>query len=100
MHIRRSQSEGLLHTGEWLLLLFERLSHAVACRLRELTYLSVHWVTRIQDRAAAVSQSESPTQTPVCLGDFDTCSSAVRAAKNYYSQCNGCYYCANACDTT
>lgn len=35
----------------------------------------------------------------VYLGTFPTCNSAVREAKKYYSQVNGCYYCANACHT-
>jgi hypothetical protein len=33
------------------------------------------------------------------LGDFSSCDSAVDAAKRYYTQVNGCYYCANACHT-
>ena len=36
----------------------------------------------------------------IYLGDFSYCSSAVNKAKDYYSQVNGCYYCANACHTT
>lgn len=34
------------------------------------------------------------------LGYHATCSGAVAAAKSYYSDTNGCYYCANACHTT
>ncbi|WP_205686945.1 hypothetical protein [Chitinophaga rhizosphaerae] len=34
------------------------------------------------------------------LGEFDTCSDAVRAAKRRYPQANGCYYCSNPCHTT
>lgn len=34
------------------------------------------------------------------LGDFASCSPAVREAKKHYAQVNGCYYCANACHTT
>lgn len=34
------------------------------------------------------------------LGEFSTCTSAVREAKKYYSQSNGCYYCSRACHTT
>lgn len=33
------------------------------------------------------------------LGDFSYCSSAVTEAKRYYTQVNGCYYCANPCHT-
>ena len=33
------------------------------------------------------------------LGDFSSCAPAVRAAKKIYAQCNGCYYCSNACHT-
>lgn len=36
----------------------------------------------------------------IYLGDFSYCSSAVTAAKKYYRQVNGCYYCANSCHTT
>ena len=35
----------------------------------------------------------------IYLGDFSTCSPAVKKAKEYYSQVNGCYYCANPCHT-
>lgn len=33
------------------------------------------------------------------LGDFTNCHDAVRAAKSYHSQVNGCKYCAAACHT-
>ncbi|NIJ42347.1 hypothetical protein FHS78_002641 [Parvibaculum indicum] len=33
------------------------------------------------------------------LGDFDSCRPAVAEAKKTYAQSNGCYYCANACNT-
>ena len=33
------------------------------------------------------------------LGMFGSCQSAVQAARKYYSQVNGCYYCSNACHT-
>ena len=36
----------------------------------------------------------------IYLGDFTACSAAVRAAKAYYTQVNGCYYCSNPCHTT
>lgn len=35
----------------------------------------------------------------IYLGEFNTCFSAVRKAKNYYSQSNGCHYCSNLCHT-
>lgn len=38
-------------------------------------------------------------QNRTYLGDFSYCSSAVSEAKKYYTQVNGCYYCANACHT-
>ena len=42
-----------------------------------------------------------PTQeNRIHLGDFSGCAAAVVAAKTYYSQSNGCYYCANACHTS
>ena len=34
------------------------------------------------------------------LGNHSSCSSAVDAAKKYYDDVNGCYYCANDCHTT
>lgn len=33
------------------------------------------------------------------LGYFDGCRDAVREAKKYHTQVNGCYYCSNACHT-
>lgn len=35
----------------------------------------------------------------IYLGEFTYCSSAVTEAKKYYTQVNGCYYCATACHT-
>jgi len=34
------------------------------------------------------------------LGDFSNCHDAVREAKKYYSQSNGCYYCSPECHTS
>lgn len=36
----------------------------------------------------------------IYLGDYDSCYPAVQKAKGYFSQVNGCYYCAYACHTT
>lgn len=33
------------------------------------------------------------------LGEFSSCHDAVRAARRYYSQVNGCYYCSRECHT-
>lgn len=33
------------------------------------------------------------------LGDFSTCSPAVKKAKDHYTKVNGCYYCSNTCHT-
>jgi len=33
------------------------------------------------------------------LGEHTGCQSAVRAARQHYSQVNGCAYCASACHT-
>lgn len=33
------------------------------------------------------------------LGEFNNCKAAVIAARGYYSQVNGCYYCSNECHT-
>ena len=35
----------------------------------------------------------------IYLGDFSSCEPAVTAARKYYTQVNGCYYCANPCHT-
>lgn len=35
----------------------------------------------------------------IYLGDFSNCSQAVKKAKEYYNQVNGCYYCSNDCHT-
>ena len=34
------------------------------------------------------------------LGEFSNCQGAVKKAKEYYKQSNGCYYCANDCHTS
>ena len=34
------------------------------------------------------------------LGIFDNCADAVRQAKKYFAQSNGCYYCSRQCHTT
>jgi hypothetical protein len=34
------------------------------------------------------------------LGVFSNCHDAVREAKKYYRQSNGCYYCSRACHTS
>ena len=36
----------------------------------------------------------------IYLGEFQSCQGAVREARNYYSQVNGCYYCSNVCHTS
>lgn len=33
------------------------------------------------------------------LGQFHTCQEAVRQAKTYYRQSNGCYFCSRECHT-
>lgn len=35
----------------------------------------------------------------IYLGSFDNCNDAVNAAKKYYSQVNGCYWCSRDCHT-
>jgi hypothetical protein len=35
----------------------------------------------------------------IYLGEFSTCAPAVREAKKFYDQVNGCYYCSSACHT-
>lgn len=36
----------------------------------------------------------------VYLGEHQTCITAVKKAKEYYLQSNGCYFCANFCHTS
>lgn len=36
----------------------------------------------------------------IYLGEFSSCSSAVREAKKHYTQVNGCKTCANPCHTS
>lgn len=36
----------------------------------------------------------------IYLGDFSNCHAAVREAKRYYPQSNGCYYCSIECHTS
>ncbi len=36
----------------------------------------------------------------IYLGDFSSCSAAVREAKRHYNQVNGCYHCSLACHTS
>jgi hypothetical protein len=36
----------------------------------------------------------------IYLGDFSSCSPAVRKAKEHYSQSNGCYFCSKDCHTS
>ncbi|GMN06287.1 hypothetical protein MTsPCn5_16760 [Croceitalea sp. MTPC5] len=36
----------------------------------------------------------------IYLGSFTNCKSAVREAKKYYTQVNGCYYCSRDCHTS
>ncbi len=40
------------------------------------------------------------SENRIYLGEFLFCSSAVSEARRYFKQCNGCYYCANACHTS
>jgi hypothetical protein len=35
----------------------------------------------------------------IFLGDFSNCQQAVVAARAYFTQVNGCYYCSNYCHT-
>ena len=39
-------------------------------------------------------------QNRIFLGNFDNCKDAVREAKRFYTQVDGCYYCCNACHTS
>ena len=38
-------------------------------------------------------------QNRTYLGDFTNCNDAVRAARRYYTQVNGCYFCSRPCHT-
>lgn len=35
----------------------------------------------------------------IYLGEFFSCYEAVNAARKYFPQVNGCYYCSNSCHT-
>lgn len=39
------------------------------------------------------------TENRIYLGQFASCEPAVREAKRYYSQVNGCYFCSRSCHT-
>ena len=39
------------------------------------------------------------SENKIYLGEFSNCHSAVSAARKYYSQVNGCYYCCRPCHT-
>lgn len=36
----------------------------------------------------------------IYLGEHSNCATAVREARRYYSQVNGCYYCCRPCHTS
>ncbi|KAB2967374.1 MAG: hypothetical protein F9K15_13405 [Zoogloea sp.] len=40
------------------------------------------------------------SQNRIYLGDFSNCRDAVKKAKQFFSDTNGCYYCSNECHTT
>lgn len=39
-------------------------------------------------------------ENKIYLGDFPNCYEAVREAKRYYDQSNGCYFCSLQCHTS
>lgn len=39
-------------------------------------------------------------QNRIYLGEFFNCKDAVKEAKEYYDQVNGCYYCSEDCHTS
>jgi hypothetical protein len=58
----------------------------------------------------AQSNGEHEVHVPTCdyyaqiksktyLGEHTSCAPAVREAKKYYANSNGCYYCCNPCHT-
>ena len=36
----------------------------------------------------------------IYLGNYSSCRDAVKKAKDYYSQVNGCYHCSKECHTS
>ncbi len=40
------------------------------------------------------------SENRIYLGEHTRCKSAIRKAKEYYNQVNGCYYCSNDCHTS
>lgn len=53
----------------------------------------------VHDLASTHNCLPAPTNR-IDLGYHSTCSGAVEAAKAYYQDANGCYWCAGACHTT
>lgn len=51
----------------------------------EVHQLSCEWMPKEENR--------------LYLGSFENCFGAVREAKKYYPQSNGCYYCSRECNT-
>jgi hypothetical protein len=49
----------------------------------EVHQLSCDWLPKEENR--------------IYLGNFDSCAPAVREAKRYYSNVDGCYHCSPAC---
>jgi len=39
------------------------------------------------------------SENRIYIGDFYNCYDAVKQAKKYYFQSNGCYYCSRECNT-
>ena len=40
------------------------------------------------------------TENRIYLGDFSSCTPAVKKAKEYYSTADGCFYCSTACHSS
>lgn len=53
----------------------------------------------VHNKSACTSDNFPRPENARYLGDFSNCRDAVAAARLYYSQVNGCYWCANACHT-
>lgn len=53
----------------------------------------------VHDKAACPPQYFPSPQNAAYLGNFNTCAQAVQTARSYFSQVNGCFYCARACHT-
>lgn len=77
---------------------------------KELKLLTKKIIMRYYVNKNAQSKGEHEVHTSSCsylpdadnriyLGDFSNCKEAVKEARKYYDNVDGCYYCCNDCHT-